>query len=103
MDFRLLQKVLPVRVTENKVENRLRVGVENRGGECLKWVSPGRVGPPDEIVLMDGARIIFVETKAPDGVLKSWQARYHKMLRRLGFRVEVLWTCEQVDEFLCSL
>lgn len=92
-----------MRVTENSVEDFLREGVEALGGQCIKWTSPGRVGPPDEIVLMPGAQIIFVETKAPDGVLKSWQARFHKMLRELGFRIEVLWTLEQVEEFLATL
>lgn len=88
---------------EDSVESDLRIGVEAKGGECLKWVSPGCVGVPDRIVLMDGSCIIFVETKAPLGVLKSWQRRRHIMLRSLGFRVEVLWTPEQVNNFLRSL
>lgn len=88
---------------EEVVETDLVEGVEARGGECLKFTVPGRVGPPDRIVLMPGARIIFVETKAPDGVLKSWQKRFHTMLRLLGFRVEVLWTREQVQDFLLRL
>lgn len=96
-------KGLQVTVTENKIERYLIEGIEERGGECLKWVSPGRRGVPDRIVLMPTARIVFVETKAPLGVLKSWQKRCHSMLRRFGFRVEVLWTLEQVAEFLCSL
>jgi hypothetical protein len=90
-------------VRETTVEDHLVSGVGARGGACPKWVSPNRVGPPDRIVLLPGSRIIFVETKAPDGVLKSWQARFHKMLRALGFRVEVLWTIEQVDAFLATL
>lgn len=88
---------------ESSIEGDLVIGVEAKGGECLKFVSPGRRGPPDRIVLMPGSKIIFVETKAPDGVLKSWQSRYHVMLRALGFRVEVIWTPAQVNRFLCSL
>jgi hypothetical protein len=87
-------------VRETKVEKALVDGVELRGGVCLKWTSPGRKGAPDRIVLMPGAHVVFVETKAPDGVLKSWQGRFHTMLRWLGFRVEVLWTLEQVADFL---
>jgi VRR-NUC domain len=88
---------------ESAIENYLVTGVEALGGECPKWASPGRIGPPDRIVLMPGAKIVFIELKAPGGVLKPWQVRYHEMLRELGFRVEVLWDCVGVDEFLCSL
>jgi hypothetical protein len=103
MDFRLLQKALPVRVTENKVEERLTRGVKELGGECLKWVSPGRVGVPDRIVLMPGGRITFVELKAPQGKLSAAQARTLGMLLDMGCRTAVVSTPEQVDEFLCSL
>jgi hypothetical protein len=88
---------------ESSIESDLRIGVEAKGGECLKWTSPGRRGCPDRIVLMPGAKMVFVELKAPDGVLKSWQMRYHTMLRALGFRVVTLWTPAQVTRFLCNL
>ncbi len=85
---------------ETKVEKALVDGVELRGGACPKWTSPGRKGPPDRIVLMPGAHVVFVETKAPNGRLEPWQSRFHTMLRWLGFRVVVLWTLEQVADFL---
>ena len=79
----------------------MRIGVEAKGGQCIKWT--GRKGVPDRIVLMPGANIVFVETKAPDGVVKSWQDRCHKMLRLLGFRVEIIWTLRQVNVFLKTI
>ena len=88
---------------EVTVEDALTEGVEAKDGKCLKWVCPNRVGVPDRIVLMPGGLIVFVETKAPLGVLKSWQKRCHSMLRLLGFRVEVIWNLDQVNEFLCGL
>lgn len=88
---------------ESVVEMRLHEGVGEAGGMCLKWVSPGYGGVPDRIVLMPDEVVIFVETKAPDGVLESWQERCHRRLRALGFRVEVLWTIGDVEGFLCSL
>lgn len=87
---------------ETEVETYLIKGVELLGGECVKFVSPGRRGAPDRIILMPGC-IIFVETKAPDGVLRPWQSRYHMMLRRFGFRVVTLWTKQQVRDFLLAL
>ena len=88
---------------ESSIESDLRIGVEAKGGECLKFSSPQRVGVPDRIVLMPGAQIVFVETKAPDGDVKSWQERCHTMLRSMGFRVEVIWTPQQVTAFLKTL
>jgi len=41
--------------------------------------------------------------KAPTGKVKPWQNRCHIALRLLGFRVEVLWTPEQVNKFLETL
>ncbi len=97
-----------VRVTEKKVENFLREGVEERGGLCLKWVSPGCAGVPDDIVLMkvrpyENPEAIFVETKAPGGKLRPAQVRCHARLRALGYRVEVLSSLPEVSFFLCSL
>ena len=98
-----LQKVLVATVTENSIETDLRLGVEAKGGMCLKWVSPGRRGVPDRIVVTRRGNTIYVETKAPGGRLESWQERCHAELRKRKCRVEVIWTPEQVNGFLCSL
>lgn len=88
---------------EVKIEDWLRIGCENLGGFCLKLNPLWFIGIPDRLCLLPGGRAIFVETKAPDGVLRGKQSRVHAWLKRLGFRVEVLWTIEQVEEFLCSV
>lgn len=88
---------------ESKVESHLVAGVEAMGGKCPKLVDIGRLGFPDRTVLLPKHPVIFVEMKTTDGTVKSWQQRYHDRLWSLGFRVEVLWTIEQVDEFLESL
>lgn len=88
---------------ETAIENYLVAGVEAKGGKCIKLIDQGRRGFPDRTVLMPGAQIIFVETKTADGHVESWQNRYHKTLHDLGFRVEVLWNCVQVDGFLATL
>jgi len=88
---------------EADVEEELRIGIELLGGQCLKFTVPGRRGAPDRIILMPGGLIVFVELKTIGGVLESWQKRFHTMLRSLGFRVEVLWTKEQVRAFFPTL
>lgn len=90
---------------EAKVEDALVDGIHELEGECLKLIILGWIGAPDRLVLLPKGRIIFVELKRPDakGKLRAGQPRFHKMLRRLGFRVEVLWTIEQVEDFLVTL
>ena len=93
---------------EAKVEDYLVEGVAARGGWAAKMVDKGRRGAPDRECRFPGALVIYIETKAAKGVLKPWQREYHVLLESLGFRVLVLWTIEQVDEFfrrydkLCS-
>jgi hypothetical protein len=85
---------------ETKVEDSLVDGVAARGGWAAKMVDAGRRGAPDRECRFPNGRIIFVETKAPDGKLKSWQEEYHRDLRKLGFNVLTLWTEAQVALFL---
>lgn len=84
---------------EALVEDYLVAGVARRGGWAAKMVDKGRRGAPDRELRFPKGRTIYVETKAKNGVLKRWQAEYHKALRDLGYLVLVLWTIEQVDEF----
>ncbi len=79
---------------ESKVEKALRDLVFAKGGECLKFTSPGRRGAPDRIILMPGAKIEFCETKAKNGKLRPEQKRFHARLKELGFTVYVLSSLE---------
>lgn len=88
---------------EDKVEDRLAKAVECLGGLAFKFKPFGIIGVPDRIVLLPGGRLIFVELKKPDGTVKPWQTRMHNRLRSLGFKVLVLYTLRQVDEwFTCQ-
>ncbi len=85
---------------EAPIEQAFREEVEAAGGIAYKFVSPGRRGAPDRIVLLPindaGHREIvaryfrFVETKATDGHVEDHQEREHKRLRALGYVVEVV-------------
>ena len=52
---------------ESYYENKLRTGVQKLGNgvRCLKFESPGFSGVPDRIILLPGAKVIFVEMKKP--------------------------------------
>lgn len=69
---------------ESEVERYLKKQVEANGGKCWKWVSPGRIGVPDRIVIMPGGVIVFVELKAPGNKERESQVRVQQILRDLG-------------------
>jgi len=84
---------------EATVEDYLVAGVIERKGWPAKMVDKGRRGAPDRECRFPEALVIYVETKAKNGVLKKWQEEYHNDLRALGHIVLVLWTIPQVDHF----
>jgi len=85
---------------EAVVEDALNGGVDALGGLCLKLNPLWYVGIPDRLCLLPGGRLVFVELKTIGGRVKRKQSRWHERLRALGFRVEVIWTLEQVAGFL---
>lgn len=85
---------------ESYIEGRLVSEVKKRGGICPKWVAPGFDGVPDRMVLIPLSHIGFVEVKAPGKKPRSLQESRHKLLRRLGFKVFVLDSTEQIKYIL---
>ena len=85
---------------EAEIERKLTSAVKARGGLCPKFVSPGWDGAPDRIALLPGARMAFVELKAPGKTLRPLQRRRREQLERLGFRVFVVDGVEQIGGVL---
>lgn len=105
---------------ESVIEKYLADKVKAAGGEVRKVVWVGRKNAPDRLVMLPvraaafrfaprhrtllPPRVIFVEVKNPD-TIKTFpanaheraQAREHERMRKLGCRVEVVGTKEQVD------
>lgn len=86
-------------IRENKVEKYLDDEVKFLGGITRKWVSPGRDGVPDRIVILSGV-IWFVEVKTTDGKLSEAQKREHTRLRAVNANVVTVYGKEGVDEFI---
>jgi len=85
---------------ESRLERRFKNEVEKRGGKALKFVSPGMRGVPDRIILLPGARVVFVETKAPGKPLEPLQRKRKAELEAIGFKVYKIDSLMDVDNFV---
>lgn len=84
---------------ETKLEDHLRKVARPHGWRVRKLVWVGWRHAPDDVLMNDGARIIFVELKTKGGVLEDGQIREHERLRAMGFRVAVFWTKQQIEDY----
>ena len=90
-------------VATGAMEDYLFEQVETHGGMCEHFKSPGKAGVPDCIVTWPAygfARVHFIETKTIGGELSEVQKRDHARRRKLGCHVFVLWTKQQIDEYV---
>lgn len=84
---------------EGVVENHLRSECKKRGFLCYKWVSPGRIGVPDDIVIGKG-KTVFVECKSEVGRLSEMQKLTIEKIADVGGDVRVAYSKEDIDEIL---
>lgn len=84
---------------ESEIERKDRARHKADGNLMLKFVSPGRNGVPDDILLkpippehqeLVARYFRFVEYKKPKATPRADQVRRHKELRALGFAVDVI-------------
>ena len=85
---------------EKSIEQKLVKAVKATGGICPKLVCPGFDGMPDRLVLLPCGRLGFVEVKAPGKKPRPLQTARHETLTRLGFKVYVLDSQEQIGGIL---
>ena len=85
---------------EREIEKKFTDTVKKRGGIAPKFVSPGFDGMPDRIVLFPKGKMAFVEVKAPGEESRPLQLARHRLLRRLGFKVFVLDSEDQIDKII---
>ena len=87
---------------EGYVEEYLVEKSEEKGYLCYKWVSPGRRGVPDRILIGNG-RVIFVELKSSVGRLSKSQQLMIPRLREHGADVRVIRSRSEVDALMEEL
>lgn len=87
---------------EGIIEDYLIKQSEKNNCLCFKFVSPGRRGVPDRIVIGKG-KTIFVELKSETGDLRKQQEFRIQQMTEHGADVRVLNTKTKIDEFFKNL
>ena len=87
---------------ENALEERLVLLVAKRGGVAVK-LRPPPAGLPDRLVLLPGARAVFVELKSELGRVSPAQSMWHARLSRLGYQVATIKNPTELDRLLRRL
>lgn len=85
---------------EREVEKALKKAVKDKGGLALKFVSPGFDGVPDRIILLPGAKIAFIELKAPGKKMRPLQEKRKRQLEAIGFLVFCIDNVSQIGGIL---
>jgi hypothetical protein len=88
---------------ERVVERALVRAVEQRGGLCMKFVSPGRRGVPDRIVHLPGAPGAYVEVKRPGEVPSQLQRYRMAEMRAAGALVHTLSAIDAIGPLLAAI
>lgn len=83
-------------MNEKQIEQKLVQSVKSAGGVAPKFVSPGFAGMPDRLILLPDGHIGFAELKAPGKEPRPLQLARHQLLRKLGFKVYVIDSIEQI-------
>lgn len=99
-----------VYLSEGEIRTYLKKRVKETGGSIRKLSWIGHKSAPDELLLYKGGKLPngwpapLVELKSeycgerfPRSVTEWAQHREHQRLRKCGFRVEVIWTKDQID------
>ena len=79
---------------ERDVEKAVKRYAESKGWLTRKWTSPGHAFVPDQIFIIPGGKVIFVEMKRPGGKCTAGQLREHEKLRAMGCDV---WVIDNVE------
>ena len=89
--------------SEKIIERKLVQAVKANKGMYIKLLSDQLSGLPDRLCLFPNQKIVFVELKTTSQKPKRIQCFIHKKLKKLGFRVEIIDSTEQITKFIESI
>ncbi len=89
-------------LTEKELEQLLVEMVKSEGGEAYKFISPGRAGVPDRLIVLPNGKVGFVEVKSPKnkGQMRKIQIYEMRKLLGLGMKYYILNDPIQVPKIL---
>lgn len=87
---------------ESAIEKHLRLCVKMRGGMVDKFTSPGKKGPPDDLVTWPDGVMQLVECKTIGGRLSQAQKRDHARRARRRVAVRIVWTLANVEDYVMA-
>lgn len=88
---------------ESEVERHFVWAVEMAGGRAYKFTSPSNRGVADRIACLPDGSVWFVELKTKGGRLSPLQKEFAAEMARLKQHHAVLWSKEQIDQWLKCL
>jgi hypothetical protein len=89
--------------SEKKVEKALRTAVQKAGGIPVKMALMGTRGFPDQLIMMPGGRIAFVECKTTGEKLKPRQIVWRDWLLDMGFKWHLLDHTDDIPDIIKSM
>ena len=89
-------------MTEKEIEAYFVKRVKALGGYSYKFRSVTQRGVADRIACLPNGQTWFVEMKQPGGRLSPLQVLFSEQVLELKQKYAVLWTKEQVDQWLKS-
>jgi len=85
---------------ESQIEKLFVKMVQERGGMCLKFISPGMPGVPDRIVLTPSGKLYFIELKTEIGRMANIQKWVAEQMRKRGADVRTVYGLGAVKNFV---
>ena len=89
--------------SESQLEKKFCEKIKSFGGMALKFVSPGRAGVPDRIILLPNGKIYFVEMKSSIGKTSIIQEYIFEKFERLGFKVHIINSDDAIKNFFAEI
>ena len=86
--------------SEKLLEAKLGKEIKKLGGWSIKLLPFIINGLPDRVVLLPRGRMFFAEIKTTGESPDPIQKVIHRKLRKLGFRVEIIDTSEQIKALI---
>lgn len=90
-------------VSEKSIERYLVQQAKEHGLPCLKYYNPNMVGYPDRLLVLPGAKVVWVELKSKGRKTSKIQDERIAQLRNMGHEIRVIDNKTDIDKLINSL